>query len=307
MKLPRALPLFLIFFGGASASQLEWAPRRKLKQPYVTFLNDFFDPTWMSTDNKTFTRITPVLNVPKNVWIGVICGACFAERNNRWGGLEMSFVNNPSFSVKWPPYGQYWIVGKNKCLMIYNIISFKEYTYNSLFCNLYLSDKKFSEHIQFEFRNYSEEYGSQYRVDTEYVNFTNSLDCKNERRSSGNLANTTVWWYQSKKKGAIPLSISRDSRYSGKIPRDIGSVLGCTTYEISPPYILRVYQKVYNFNNLSIYTVGSSTTIPTKDPNIHKWIFSIIFLIMLLIIVAYLYFMCQISKTYKRKYQLMKK
>ena len=259
----------LLIFSCASAWKLEWAPRRPLKQPYVTFLNDFFKPTWISTDSQAFINHSPFFYAPRNVHIGMICGGCFTKKHKS-SDLKIYSGYSSSFSVKSPPYGRYWKVGNNKCLLVYaSLIVKKNITRNSIFCDLTLDGKKTDEHINFAFLNYTHTNGSIFSLVRERVNFTSSLNCQREgnvSKSIGNSTNTTVWWYQSKNiTGVTPFFISKDSTFSGAVPKDIKNEIGCTTYEISKHRILRAYEKVYNLNNLSIYNnYYSSTTGSTK-------------------------------------------
>ena len=249
------LQLSLLWLSGLvfceSTSKLDWAPRRKLKKPYVTFLNDFFQPTWISTDNHTLENRIDLLIIPKDIYFGFICAACFSKGYIS-ANLELYLALD--MSIAYQKYGETFKVGDNECLMVYNFF-YVNHAVDTVHCDLYLDLNYYQEHLSLFFFDLDETDGN--GLIRERVQWTNEteLDCK--RRGDEYVPwgpNMTIWWYQNKKNTEKMLSISKNSTFSGRVP---SGKMGCVTYEFNyGEATKRAYEKIY---------IGSSPSISSEN------------------------------------------
>ena len=69
-----------------------WAPISSLKKPYITFLNDFDNPTWSSTNVITRQQTTNQIYLPKNInFFPISCGVCLS---NHWKADKLLSQSN---------------------------------------------------------------------------------------------------------------------------------------------------------------------------------------------------------------------
>ena len=59
--------------------EYKWAPIGRLKQPYIVFINDIFNPTWFSKHQMTKEDLTRKIFLPKNINLSINCGICITK------------------------------------------------------------------------------------------------------------------------------------------------------------------------------------------------------------------------------------
>ena len=193
-----ALTLTLLQFP-TDGTELEWAPQRPLQRPYLTLINDFFRPSWMSVDNQTFRPRFGTLFMPRNIYFGLICAACFRKRRKNYlVNLSTSSTYDDSFEIK-GSFGmsRYWEVGKNECSMIYNVIYVNE-SLEFFTCNLNLNSKIYHHRIDILSRAYkNDSYGNWMSLIRDNVDSTD-LNNNNNNWSFIPFENTSIGWHYEK-------------------------------------------------------------------------------------------------------------
>lgn len=238
MKLLGLCAAFLLMVS-VSADKLQWAPKRPLKEPTVAFLNDFFQPTWITDGEK-------IAVLPRNFHFGLICAACFDNRKRRAAKLVLSSSQDSSFLIKTHLNRNYWKSGDNYCMMIYSVIHIRKLG-DHLTCELTVGLKKYTNDLLI----FAPEGEISYIRERVILTNETRLDCKMERDGSSpdrvkpNSTNSTAWWYKPNGKNKIPRSVSTDSSFPGGILIGVGDEIGCATYEMSQNVILRAYEKIF--------------------------------------------------------------
>ena len=111
----------------------KWAPISSLKKPFITFMNDFNNPTWVSTDSITKRMTTTEIYIPNNVDFSIICGVCITDnwRANNLLSQSNLYLQPHVFNDTRRKISFTFRAGINKCLVI------KEFTKNPISNNIY--------------------------------------------------------------------------------------------------------------------------------------------------------------------------
>ena len=68
-------------------AKYKWAPIGNLKQPYIVFMNNIFDPTWTSMHQVTKRLLTKNIYLPVNSHLSISCGIC--KTNDMFQGYNV--------------------------------------------------------------------------------------------------------------------------------------------------------------------------------------------------------------------------
>lgn len=220
---------------------LLWAPIRTLQKPFLTFLNDVHNPSFMSTHYNTHQQQTFSMSLPRNNYFGLICGACFSSsRSSSYKpNLTMSIFNDHSFTSD---HKTYWSRSRfNKCLVVYGVTHIEEESGN-LTCVLQLGVKTF-KHIVRARASYYTDTGKVIRVDKNLSDYS-TLDCDEKKNATGlGIRRMTIWWYERENSDSItPAYISKNTSFPGHPPPNV-NVACATFYGINR--VRRVYQRRY--------------------------------------------------------------
>ncbi|XP_071533159.1 uncharacterized protein [Panulirus ornatus] len=107
---------------GDSTHLLRWAPLH-LKSPYLTFLNQFYHPSWRTRHPITKeAESLRYLQLPMGVPFAVVCGACF-QRSRVATNLTVSVTGHAYHSIpkRYSKRKANYRVGSSECLMTYMI------------------------------------------------------------------------------------------------------------------------------------------------------------------------------------------
>ena len=224
----------------AIQSDLIWAPIRTLRKPFLTFLNDAYDPSFMSTHYNTHKQETFSMFLPRNTFFGLICGACFSSGyKRRKGNLTMSIFNDTSFASD---NKIYWSRGRyNKCLMVYSITHIEE-EHGTITCVLQLGRKTFKHEVKATASYYV---GDRLitRIDRNMSDYT-QLDCDDKINNRTTTIRMTIWWYENKDNNSItPAYVSKRTALPRSPPVDMN--VACATF-YGVHNVLRVYQQRYH-------------------------------------------------------------
>ena len=122
--------LFFIAIGNTierdQYNKYKWAPISSLKKPFITFMNDFDHPTWISTNSITKRMTTARIYIPNNVDFSIICGVCIRDTRKANSLLSQSnlYLQPHIFNNTQKRISFTFRAGINKCLVI------KEFTKN---------------------------------------------------------------------------------------------------------------------------------------------------------------------------------
>lgn len=271
----KRLETIIVLFGTLQtvAFSLDWVPRQKLETPFITFVNDLYDPSWMTTNNQTFQQDVKYVITPIDVHFGAICVGCVGADHD--SSINFTTVSKDITYVvqKDPSNNERWIVGENICVVSYNIFRVRGKT-QSLYCEINVNGEEYNYKINV----FSSIYRPIYNVIREEIVVTDktALDCtmnnnnnNNSRDGFNNSLFLTMWWYEKKewrKYVSIPKYISKKSKYPSFIDISKGDVLGCITYEMRKFYNSRVNQKLFRWINTasfddSVVTFRNDTTV----------------------------------------------
>ena len=126
--------LFLFFIAISNTiekdqyNKYKWAPISSLKKPFITFMNDFDHPTWVSTNSITKRMTTARIYIPNNVDFSIICGVCIRDTRKANSLLSQSnlYLQPHIFNNTQKRISFTFRAGINKCLVI------KEFTKNPI-------------------------------------------------------------------------------------------------------------------------------------------------------------------------------
>ena len=235
-----SIALCALLLSTLSGCDLMWAPMRTLRKPFLTFLNDVHNPSFMSTHYNTHKQETSYMSLPRNNFFGLICGACFSSRSRRYSSnLTMSIFSDNSFISD---NKMYWSKNRfNQCLVVYMITHIEEESGN-LTCVLQLGVRTF-KHILRAKASYYTDAGRVTRVDRNMSDYS-ILDC-DEKKNDTTLQRMTIWWYESQDGLSItPAYISKETLFPKHPPPNV-NVACATFYGISQ--VSRVYQQRYYY------------------------------------------------------------
>lgn len=238
-------------------SSLIWAPLY-LKSPYVTFMNDFHNPSWRTRHplTKQPERLRD-LRLPRGVPFAVICGACF-QRSVVPTNLTISVSGHEFQSVpKKRKNNKYeYNVSYNECLMTYLITAPIE-SDGRVTCTLHRGAHRTQEEITFRVVDV------EVSAPPEELEAAKSAPQLELRCPSPEEAPTTanpvvhVWHEDARDKGrpavGSPLATMRTSLSLSR-PLQTRHV-ACSVYHIAAPH--KVYQ--------ARYTVRGSQAVVKKD------------------------------------------
>ena len=235
----------------------EWVPQKLLTKPFIAFVNDLSDPSWITTSNKTLKQKIEDVVIPAKVNFGAICVGCIGQDFYSSISLTITGPNDDTYIVKKMGYNMIdFNVGENKCLTTMSIFYVGD-TSQTLSCKFDVDWTTYNYTLLVTPESYSDGDTTHRLIREYYIEGNNQtiLDCdKTDQKFSNAKINTTLWWYESRGEIMIPFHISKASEYPGGLPPSTVDTIGCVTYEMSEKHVFGTYEKKYRYDGVHNYT-----------------------------------------------------